>query len=299
VEVYTVENKKTLNFFKNGGNMTSIKMIERNLYMPKRDNTWTIAKYKRFLSENRGAGNFDTYKPWLTIQDFPSKGRVSRLKGWKSHRIHHFFSDIQTRCFYLFEWNDDIVDIREHFPLLDLVEVLKDNKDLKQDFFNLQDPPYILTTTFLLTLKDNTVVARAIKSSTDLGKKSVLERLEIERRYWKAKNINFAVITEKEISMVLVKNIEWIHQSLDTYEERGLSVEALKVYSHTLIDKINNSKCSIRKITNDIDNEYDIDKGTGLFIFKYLLATKKITVEMNEPIEIAKSNPNFMIDWRK
>ena len=62
---------------------------------------------------------------------------------------------MQTRCFYMFEWNGDVLDIREHYPLLDLQEVVKDNKDLKQDFFSKQEPPHILTTTFLLTLKNH------------------------------------------------------------------------------------------------------------------------------------------------
>jgi hypothetical protein len=64
-------------------------MKERKVYMAKRDTSWTMAKYKRFLSENRGAGQLASYKPWLSIQDFPSKGRVSRIKGWKTNRIHH------------------------------------------------------------------------------------------------------------------------------------------------------------------------------------------------------------------
>ena len=59
--------------------------------MAKRNNNWTMAKYRRFLNENRGMGELASYKPWLCIQDFPSKGRVSRIKGWKTNRIHHFF----------------------------------------------------------------------------------------------------------------------------------------------------------------------------------------------------------------
>ena len=154
--------------------------------MAKRDTSWTLTKYRRFLSENRGAGELASYKPWLTIQDFPSRGRVTRVKGWKTNRIHHFFSDLQTKCFYAFEWNDEVLDIREHYPLLDLREVVKDNKDLKQEFFSNEEPPYILTTTFLLTTKDNRYIARSVSPAADLGRKSVLDRLEIERRYWQA-----------------------------------------------------------------------------------------------------------------
>ena len=265
--------------------------------MAKRDTSWTMAKYKRFLSENRGAGELASYKPWLSIQDFPSNGRVSRIKGWKTNRIHHFFSDIQTRCFYMFEWDDEIVDIREHYPLLDLVEVVKDNKDLKQEFFTNKEPPYILTTTFLLTLRNRKYIARTIKSAGELEKKSVLERLEIERRYWAAKQIDFGIITQKEIPTKMVKNIEWIHSSLYTYEERGLTENSLENYCNILIDKFRDNKHSIRKITSDFDKENNVSDGTGLFIFKYLLASKHIYIDMNESIDIAKSRPKIIIDW--
>lgn len=239
------------------------------IYVSKRDNSWSMAKYQRFLKENRGVGELAGYKAWLTVQDFPTKGRASRVKSQKTNRIHHFFSDMQTRCFYMFEWNDDVSDIREHYPLLDLQEVVKDNKDLKQDFFGKQEPPHILTTTFLLTLKNHKYAAREVKLSSDLEKKSVLERLEIERRYWAAKNVDFAVITQKEIPTVMVKNIEWIHQSIDTFEERGLTKELLQSYCRVLIDKFRSYNHSIRKITTDFDKENNIETGTGLYIFKY------------------------------
>jgi hypothetical protein len=60
------------------------------------------------------------YKPWITIQDFPSRGRVSRSPGWKSDRVHHFMSDGELRFFYLLEWSTEVQDIREQYPLLDL-----------------------------------------------------------------------------------------------------------------------------------------------------------------------------------
>ena len=274
-------------------------MKERMIYVSKRDNSWSMAKYQRFLKENRGTGELAGYKPWLCIQDFPSKGRASRIKGWKTNRIHHFFSDLQTRYFYMFEWNDEVLDIREHYPLLDLPEVVKNNEDLKQDYFNKQDPPYVLTTIFLLTLKDKQQIAIEVKLSADLQKKSVLERLEIQRRYWEAKGVNWwGVMTQKEIPTVTVKNIEWIHQSLDTYEERGLTREKLQHYSEVMINKFSTCNHSIRKVTSDFDKENDIEVGTGLYIFKYLLASKRIRVNMNEPIDIAKSNPDIsIIEW--
>ena len=52
--------------------------------MGRRKQDWTKAKFERYLKEGRGQGSGKDYKPWITIQDFPSKGRVSRTPGWRS-----------------------------------------------------------------------------------------------------------------------------------------------------------------------------------------------------------------------
>ncbi len=85
--------------------------------MSKRSLSWTRAKFEQFKKEGRGEGTGCKYKPWLTAQDFPTKGRMTRIFGWKSGRMHDFFSDNETRFFYLLEWSDVVVDIREQFPL--------------------------------------------------------------------------------------------------------------------------------------------------------------------------------------
>lgn len=41
--------------------------------------------------------------------------------------------------------------------------------------------------------------------ASDLEKKKTLERLEIERRYWIAKGIDWGIVTQKEISNVFAK----------------------------------------------------------------------------------------------
>ena len=74
--------------------------------MGRRKQDWTKAKFERYLKEGRGQGSGKDYKPWITIQDFPSKGRVSRTPGWRSDRVHHFMSDCELRYFYLLEWSD-------------------------------------------------------------------------------------------------------------------------------------------------------------------------------------------------
>ena len=76
-------------------------MYYQGFPMARSKSDWTQVKFERYVKEGRGKGSGKNYKPWITIQDFPSKGRVSRSPGWKSDRIHHFMSDGELRFFYL------------------------------------------------------------------------------------------------------------------------------------------------------------------------------------------------------
>ncbi|TFB21476.1 heteromeric transposase endonuclease subunit TnsA [Filobacillus milosensis] len=272
--------------------------------MTKRNQSWNEDKYNRFVKEGRGQGAGKEYKPWLSIQDFPSMGRVSRILGWKSGRVHHLFSDLQARYFYMLEWQDTVVDIREHFPLLDLEDTIQQKSDLNFKLFTDKESgyPYTLSTNFLITINRadgvNVLLARTIKMASELEKKKALERLEIERRYWSEKGIDWGVITQKEISNVFAKNIEWVHSCLYSYAERGFIRDELIYLGNALIERLIDAKHSIRKITADFDKEFNYDSGTGLFVFKFLIASKQIEVDMTNQIDVNLSNPVIEVNTR-
>ncbi|WP_442960333.1 hypothetical protein [Pseudoalteromonas sp. GCY] len=46
----------------------------------------TEAQYRKWIKEGRGTGEYQDYKPWLTVYDAPSDGRVHRVFGYKSKR---------------------------------------------------------------------------------------------------------------------------------------------------------------------------------------------------------------------
>lgn len=78
----------------------------------------------RHLKEGRGQGSGIEYKPWLHIQDVSSLVRSTRLKGNKVPRQYEFLSDLERDYFYLLEFSDVVVDIREQYPLLPMEETL-------------------------------------------------------------------------------------------------------------------------------------------------------------------------------
>ena len=55
--------------------------------------------------------------PYLLVHDVPSNGLASRIWGWKTNRVHHLLSRLELIFFYMLEWCQDVIDIREQFPL--------------------------------------------------------------------------------------------------------------------------------------------------------------------------------------
>jgi hypothetical protein len=269
--------------------------------MAKRKTDWDEDKFKKWIQEGRGQGEGKEYKPWLTVQDFPSKGRVSRIFGWKTKRTHHFFTDTETRYFYLLEWEDDVLDIREHYPLFNCEEVIQNKAGLNFELFKDKDTgtPYILSTSFLITLKKPNgkivYLARSLKADYELERKSALERLEIERRYWQSQNIDWGIVTQKEIPVVKAKNIEWIHSSLYPADERGFTDEEVDYYCNAFIEKLAGSNTSIRDFATRFDRLFNLDTGSGVYIFKHLIALKRIMVDMNKKIDLNDSTQSIEI----
>ncbi|ADD03119.1 TnsA endonuclease [Thermoanaerobacter italicus Ab9] len=261
---------------------------------------WSEEKYRRFLKEGRGQGEGKDYKPWLTVQDFPSKGRCHRIFGWKTGRIHHLFTDSEARFFYLLEWEDSVIDIREHFPLLDYEDWVQDREDLRFDLFTdkKSGTPYVISTSFLITVKNREgnvrYVARSLKAASELEKRISLERLEIERRYWEARGIDWGIVTNKDIPLVKARNIEWIHSARYAYADAGLSEGDLAELVEAFLLRLSQSSESIRKTALLFDKDYVLVPGTGMFLFRYLLAIKKIEVNMDEPIDL--NRPAFSVD---
>ncbi|WP_077318152.1 TnsA endonuclease N-terminal domain-containing protein [Virgibacillus proomii] len=252
---------------------------------------WSKEKLHRYIKEGRGQGVGKDYTPWNYTYNYSSKGRASRIFGLKTGRIHHLQSDNQYRAFLLFEFSSKVVDIRESFPLLDVNEVIDDKEDLRFDKFTDRETkePYVLTTNFLLTVKDmdgkEFLLARTIKNTTELKRRITFERLEIERRYWEHKGIDWKIITEKQLSRQLAKNIEWVRETMLEGSEGKLNKEELSVILLRYL--LENDELPLKELLKLFDKMEGLQKGSALFLFRYLIAMKEIVIDMEKKIELS------------
>src|SRR5690554_4901152 len=77
-----------------------------------------VDDFNRSLKNKYGLGERKDYKPWLRVQDVKSRGIRSQVWSHKTECEHHLLSSIESQFFYLAEFSDSVIDIREQFPLL-------------------------------------------------------------------------------------------------------------------------------------------------------------------------------------
>ncbi len=257
---------------------------------------------KRLVAEGRGKGTGKDYKPLLTVQDVPTDGKAHRDKGWKTDRVHHFLSTGEHDCFNILEWSPLVTDIREQYPLLSsddtLEETLTIARECEVDHPAIPDPnnprkrpliPIVMTTDFLITLLiDGKIVehARTVKLSKDLSSTRTLEKLEIERRYWEKRGVDWAIITECDIPLVISRNVKMIHEywHLPTY------VPAADIYDiATLLTELLTKEHPqpLRHLTAASDKQLGFmgtKRGMSLSVAYYLVATRQWRIDMSIPI---------------
>lgn len=238
------------------------------------------------------------YVPGIKIQDFASRGRVSRIKGRTTNRVHHLLSDLETNIFYLLDFEERIIDIKEHYPLIDLHEVVEDLSDIKLKKFTDKKTgeEYIFTTTFVVTLKGGCkekYIAISVRNETELYRDLLLEKLEVERRYWNKKNIRWSVITNKDIPIVKINNIKWLY--LGGVDIRGDEENYIK---NVISNNIVSNKCPIKEILDNVDKELSLSLGTSLAIFKRMIINNEITIDLYKPININMLSDKLQINYK-
>ncbi|MGG1940421.1 TnsA endonuclease C-terminal domain-containing protein [Paenibacillus polymyxa] len=260
-----------------------------------RNTAWTEAKFKRFIAEGRGQGKKEQYRPWLMVSDLPSRGRSTRIFSRIANRVVHFLTDSQLRYFYLLEWNhNQIIDINEQYPLLNMESVIDqlDEPLLKRLKDRDTKLPHVMLTTFLVTAINEQgkeyQFARTIKDAAELGKKATIERLELQRLYWKSRNVDFGIVTPNEIPMQRSKNIEWVLPALNI-EDYGLMEPEMIQYAYQLLEYISSTDNSLNSILTSFDRQMKVEVGMGLLVFRYLIASGRIRINMDIEIKLDKT----------
>ncbi len=170
--------------------------------------------------EKRGTGSGADYKPYIKVNEFNSLGTTCNPVDWKTGRTMHFLSQGEMYLYYLLRFRDDVVDIREQFPLV-LEDTLRIAKEL--GYRHPKNNSTRMTSDLLVDFIDGTQKVYSVKrSSKELENKRTKEKLEIEERYWKDRNIEFKTVFTEDLNVQAVANIRLVvefYNINDVYDE--------------------------------------------------------------------------------
>ncbi|MEK4487662.1 TnsA endonuclease N-terminal domain-containing protein [Psychrobacillus sp. FSL H8-0484] len=192
------------------------------------------------------------------------------------------------------EYSDSIIDIREQYPLLPIEETLLIAKEL--GIKHPRDPrtqePVVMTTDFIVSvLKDgqHVDVARTLKYKDDLVNERLLEKFEIERVYWERQGVNWGIVTENEVPKTIATNIAFVHGYADlSYIEdfQDIKESELDEFSVYLIGNLLSEEMTVRECAQQIEMVYGLSAGCGLTLFKHLIITKAIEINLKDKLDV-------------
>jgi hypothetical protein len=248
-------------------------------------------RQQNHILDGRGHGAEKDYKPFIQAHDnkVASEGWITRHLGWKTQRIHHTLSKQERRFLYFLEWIDEVVDIREQYPLLPQSRTEEIANQLSITHANVDGIPVVMTTDFIITLRTSSGlvdIVRTVKPASKLTKRT-LELFEIERRFFQEQGIDWGIITEKSMPDSLISNIEWMYEGRYLDTRPNVDREMVSLIKDDLFEMISNDEdnIAISKVCLRCDKTFGIETGTSMFILKHMLATKKWSTDMNTKIK--------------
>lgn len=146
----------------------------------------------------------------------------------------------------------------------------------------------VQTTDLVIDLERNgkiVRIARAIKPAEAMSKPRTIEKLEIERRYWTAKGIDWGIITERELPTVLCRNLELL-QGCASVDDLNQPFEGYYRERASLIaaELRRRPTATLQEFCRAMDARLVLDPGGALLLVRHLLASKVWRVDMMEPI---------------
>ncbi|QUM87421.1 TnsA endonuclease N-terminal domain-containing protein [Moritella sp. 36] len=249
--------------------------------MPRGRKLESFKDYQRALKQKYGVGQGIDYKPWLRIQDVKSEGTRSLIFGRKVQRNHHMMSSIESEFFHLAEFMDNVIDIREQFPILplNLTQKVAHVLGVKHPTHPKTKEPIIVTTDQLLTIKGTNGIsyhAVSVKPESESDKLRVLEKIDIERVCWELLGVKFNYFTGNELTRTQSSNIAW---ATAPFRENPVLFSNDQI--NYMLSNMKLGQVFIEDLCNNLISAQIVSHDDALSLIGYLVAEKYIDVDLS------------------
>jgi hypothetical protein len=251
---------------------------------------WTEEAVTRLKAEGRGTGTGATYKPWILATELSSLGRARRVYSPKTGREHHLLSDVEYHVFLLLEWAQDVVDIREQYPLdRDLTLEIAGGLQIRHPYYPGTQVATVMTVDLLATrLKDGERALEAfnVKTATEAETSdSTLQKLEIARSYFEGLGVAHHLVLDTHLPLQKVRNIEWIRGGALRTDELEAYAGQWDELMHRMTGQLRHAEPSqaLNRFCESFDNQLGLEQGIGLRVARMLMQSRVLMPDLSAP----------------
>lgn len=258
------------------------------------------------IRQNRGRGFGADFQPWVKVHDLPSLGLCSRIKY--NGRTAHYLSGLEKQAAFDFRWNPAVIDIREQ-TRVDTEHTLAIAREM-----GVEHPvdiktkgPFVCSTDFHLTVRGvdgiEREVARSVKPVADLELgvartddrrrkvMATLIKLEIERRYWVGLGVDWALVTDKDLSAVRCSNIQtMIDRELDPGRPEGFWQGAVQLVCEAIAACDGNTLDDVAKGLASDGRLYPAD---FFSVVIWLCGTRHLSFDLDRRLDLLRPVSDF------
>lgn len=250
---------------------------------------WTEKKVAKMQADGAGEGTGAKYVPWIQVQDISSQGRSRRLWSSKTERTHHLLSDIEYQLFVALEWQQDIVDIREQFPLdRMLTQDIARSLGIAHPYYPGTHVPTVMTVDFLATVKrgsDVHLVAYNAKAADEAEDERSLQKLEIQREYFEQLGIEHHIVFDCDIPRQNVANIGDIREAPLRPDELELRPGYYSDLRERMLNDIpaRPNTLTLAAYCSDFDARFGCSPGVGIRVARILMFERSLIPDLSSP----------------
>ena len=183
--------------------------------------------------------------------------------------------------------SNSVQDIREQFPLnIDDTREICLEHGLRHP--SIQGSEQVMSSNFLIDTNDKNKPQFAIqvKPLKELLKERTIEKLEIERRYWKLKEIPWSIVTEQNIPITARKNLEWLSPFIVEHLDPDIWDKLHSIFYYFS----KKPGISIIKLCKEVDIQERTTAGMTLQYLRTLIANRSIKFDIQQPFDKLKGS---------
>lgn len=248
----------------------------------------TEEQIEQWVKEGLGQGTGAGYRPWVTVHDFSSRGRVHRPYSPKFGRKFQLLSDVEYGVFLLAERALNVVAAEEQRPInREHSQAIAKKIGARHPTYPSTRIPCVMTIDLLVTIQQGSEQIKIgvdSKTRADAEDPVVIEKLEITRACLADRGHRHIVVFDTQLPKKLIDNLDYIRganqQPAEVVPYPGYFEQLADQLKAFLSKRLFGNK-QLKTLCSEFEDQFGVKTGDGLRAARLLIETRVLHTDLN------------------